>query len=283
MFERFSNRARAVLVNAQEEARMLQHNFIGTEHLLLGVIAANDDLVVHALSSYDFTLEDVREKVAETIGPGDEPLSGPPPFTPRAKKVLELSLREAISMGDDHIGVPHILLAIMREGEGVGAQILVLLGVDYERTRMWIGQQVGLRPGRARRGRRGRMRAFEAAPAWPSATLPVQRIRAWADTQVGELGTHDLLLALLNEKQSMAAQALEALEVSRERLEAKIAEIGLENTSDAPPKPPPGPKTVQLAEGVEVRISDPELSQLVESGDLESLLREVIRRAQPES
>jgi ATP-dependent Clp protease ATP-binding subunit ClpA len=284
MFERFTNRARSVLVVAQDEARSLQHNFIGTEHLLLGVLAAKDDVVSQALSGYEITLEDARRRVRELIGPGNEDVSGPAPFTPRSKKVLELSLREALSMGHDHIGVPHILLAIMREGNGVGAQLLLELDVDYERTRMWVGSSMGEgEPLRGRRGRRrGRFRDVERM------TLPMPATAAMAAADLvarrGEdmVATHDMLLALMTQERSMAAQVLDSLGVTREAVEAKIAEIGVENTSDAPPRPPAKPATVTLAEGVEVRISDPDLSKLVESGDVEALLREIVRRSKPE-
>src|SRR5438105_9529546 len=110
MFERFSNRARSVLVHAQDEARQLGHNFIGTEHIILGLVQCGDDVVTQFLAGYDFTLEDVRQRIKETIGPGTEEVSGSPPFTPRSKKVLELSLREALAVGDKDIRPGHILL-----------------------------------------------------------------------------------------------------------------------------------------------------------------------------
>jgi ATP-dependent Clp protease ATP-binding subunit ClpA len=285
MFERFTQRARSVLVHAQDEAGALQHNFIGTEHLLLGVIATNDEVVTQALSDYDITLDDVRERVRALIGPGDEEIIDRRPFTPRAKKVLELSLREALSMGHDHIGVSHILLGIMREGDGVGAQLLLVLGVDYERTRMWVGQTMGEgEPSPGRRGRRRRARRIERFEFGDRGTPAVVRTKAKAYDIAGEqpLGTHHWLLAMLDEPESMAAKALESLGVTKEAVEAKVTEIGVENTSDALPRPPAKPATVTLAEGVEVRISDPDLSKLVESGQIEELLREIIRRSKPE-
>lgn len=284
MFERFSGRARAVLVDAQEEARDLDHNFIGTEHLMLGVVRSSDPVVTQCLAGYDFTLEDLRERVLEIVGRGDEAPTAPPPFTPRAKKVLELSLREAIAMGHDHIGPAHILLGILREGDGVGAKVLGDLGVDYDRARLWIGQQIGEQPhrGRRRRRMRGIEQELSAQSAHTAAASPLPlEARALAETEM--VGTQHYLLAMLAKPESMAGKVLDSFGVTRDKVEAKIAEIGLENTSDAPPKPPSRPQTVQLAEGVEVRISDPELGKLVESGDLEALLKEVIRRAQPES
>ena len=135
MFERFTDRARRVLVLAQEEARLLNHGAIGTEHILLGLVAEGDGLAAEALESLDISLDAVREKVEEHIGPSAGPPSASPPFTPRAKKVLELSLREALQLGHNYIGTEHLLLGIVREGEGVGALVLIGLGADLERVR----------------------------------------------------------------------------------------------------------------------------------------------------
>jgi Clp amino terminal domain, pathogenicity island component len=138
MFERFTDRARRVLVLAQEEARLLDHNFIGTEHLLLGLVRESDGVAAKALALLDIRLEVVRQKVQETIGPASTPQTGSPPFTPRAKKVLELSLREALQLGHNYIGTEHILLGLIREGEGVAAQVLVGLGADLARVRQQV-------------------------------------------------------------------------------------------------------------------------------------------------
>ncbi len=128
MFERFTDRARRVLVLAQEEARLLNHSFIGTEHILLGLIHEGEGVAAKALESLGISLEAVREKVEETIGMAGTAPSGSPPFTPRAKKVLELSLREALQLGHSYIGTEHMLLGLVREGEGVAATVLVSLG-----------------------------------------------------------------------------------------------------------------------------------------------------------
>ncbi len=140
MFERFTDRARRVLVLAQEEARLLNHNFIGTEHILLGLIHEGEGVAAKALESLGVTLEAVREKVEETIGPAGSSTTGSPPFTPRAKKVLELSLREALQLGHNYIGTEHMLLGLVREGEGVAAQVLVSLGADLPRVRQQVIQ-----------------------------------------------------------------------------------------------------------------------------------------------
>ncbi|MBT2553954.1 ATP-dependent Clp protease ATP-binding subunit [Arthrobacter sp. ISL-5] len=140
MFERFTDRARRVVVLAQEEARMLNHNYIGTEHILLGLIHEGDGVAAKALESLSISLDGVREQVQEIIGQGQQAPSGHIPFTPRAKKVLELALREALQLGHNYIGTEHILLGLVREGEGVAAQVLVKLGADLTRVRQQVIQ-----------------------------------------------------------------------------------------------------------------------------------------------
>ncbi|MEC9269461.1 MAG: ATP-dependent Clp protease ATP-binding subunit [Actinomycetota bacterium] len=140
MFERFTDRARRVVVLAQEEARLLNHNYIGTEHILLGLIHEGEGVAAKALESLGISLEAVRGQVEEIIGQGGSSPSGHIPFTPRAKKVLELSLREALQLGHNYIGTEHILLGLIREGEGVAAQVLVKLGADLSRVRQQVIQ-----------------------------------------------------------------------------------------------------------------------------------------------
>ena len=140
MFERFTDRARRVVVLAQEEARMLNHSYIGTEHILLGLIHEGEGVAAKALESLSISLGAVREQVQEIIGQGQQTPSGHIPFTPRAKKVLELSLREALQLGHNYIGTEHILLGLIREGEGVAAQVLVKLGADLNRVRQTVIQ-----------------------------------------------------------------------------------------------------------------------------------------------
>jgi ATP-dependent Clp protease ATP-binding subunit ClpC len=136
MFERFTDRARRAVVLAQEEARMLNHDYIGTEHLLLGLIHEGKGVAAKALEQMRITEEAVRQQVEEIVGRGQQvPRSGHIPFTPRAKKVLKLSLREALQLGHSYIGTEHILLGLMREGEGVAAQVLLRLGADADGTR----------------------------------------------------------------------------------------------------------------------------------------------------
>src|SRR5699024_3398375 len=135
MFERFTDRARRVIVLAQEEARMLNHNYIGTEHILLGLIQAGEGVAAKALESMGISLEDVRGEVEAIIGHGTQPHNGHIPSTPRAKKVLELSLREGLQMGHKYVGTEFLLLGLIREGEGVAAQVLTKLGADLPRVR----------------------------------------------------------------------------------------------------------------------------------------------------
>lgn len=135
MFERFTERARAVVVRAQDEARELKHNYIGTEHLLLGLLCEEEGVAVQALASLGITLKDTRRQVARIVGEGEESSPDAMPFTPRAKKVLELALREALSLAHNYIGTEHVLLGLVRENESVAARILVDFGAGSERVR----------------------------------------------------------------------------------------------------------------------------------------------------
>lgn len=138
MFERFTDRARRVVVLAQEEARILNHNYIGTEHILLGLVHEGEGVAANALESLGISLETVRSDVEEIIGQGETAQSGHIPFTPRAKKVLELALREALQLGHKYIGPEHLLLGLVREGEGVAAQVLQKRGADLKRVRLEV-------------------------------------------------------------------------------------------------------------------------------------------------
>jgi ATP-dependent Clp protease ATP-binding subunit ClpC len=140
MFERFTDRARRSLFLSQEEARLLNHNYVGTEHLLLGLVSEGQGVAAKALQSLGISLEAVRAQVEEIIGQGQTAPRGHIPFTPGAKKVLELSLREATQLGHNYIGTEHLLLGLLREGEGVAAQVLVKLGADLSRVRQQVIQ-----------------------------------------------------------------------------------------------------------------------------------------------
>jgi ATP-dependent Clp protease ATP-binding subunit ClpA len=155
LFERFTERARQVVVLAQDEARALKHNYIGTEHILLGLLREEEGLAARVLESLDITVEEVRAQVARIVGQGDEVTTGQIPFTPRAKKVLELALREALSLGHNYIGTEHVLLGLVRENEGVAARILLDLDADDEKIR---AQVVSLLSGGSRRSELERVR-----------------------------------------------------------------------------------------------------------------------------
>src|SRR5579871_1970010 len=154
MFERFTERARQVVVLAQEEARTLKHNYIGTEHILLGLLREEEGLAARVLESLDITVERVRGQVVRIVGSGEEVTSGQIPFTPRAKKVLELALREALSLGHNYIGTEHILLGLVRENEGVAARILLDFDADAEKIRNEIIRMLS-GPGRRQQGSGG--------------------------------------------------------------------------------------------------------------------------------
>lgn len=164
MFERFTDRARRVVVLAQEEARLLNHSYIGTEHILLGLIHEGEGVAAKALESLNISLEAVRAQVEEIIGQGGSSPSGHIPFTPRAKKVLELSLREALQLGHNYIGTEHILLGLIREGEGVAAQVLVKLGADLSRVRQQVIQLLSGYQGPAGKGEGQPVGAKEEQP-----------------------------------------------------------------------------------------------------------------------
>jgi ATP-dependent Clp protease ATP-binding subunit ClpC len=164
VFERFTDRARRVVVLAQEEARLLNHNYIGTEHILLGLIHEGEGVAAKALESLGISLEAVRAQVEEIIGHGGAAPSGHIPFTPRAKKVLELSLREALQLGHNYIGTEHILLGLIREGEGVAAQVLVKLGADLSRVRQQVIQLLSGYSGGKEAAQTGAGATGESAP-----------------------------------------------------------------------------------------------------------------------
>src|ERR671934_2692588 len=151
MFDRFTERARHVVVFAQDEAREFRHNYIGTEHVLLGLLRDEEGVAARVLESLHVTLEDVRTQVARAVGQGEEVTTGQIPFTPRAKKVLELAMREALSLGHNYIGTEHILLGLVRENEGVAARILLDFDADSEKIRNEVIRMLS-GPGRRQQG-----------------------------------------------------------------------------------------------------------------------------------
>jgi ATP-dependent Clp protease ATP-binding subunit ClpA len=225
MFERFTDRARATVVLAQEEARFLRHNYIGTEHVLLGLIREGEGVAARSLQALGISLDLVRQSVTELIGEGDNAPSGHIPFTPRAKKVLELSLREALQLKHNYIGTEHILLGLVREGEGVAAQVLIALGADLVRVRQEVTRQLA---------QHGETLSSETRPVPRRRTPAAEQAVAAAEQLAGAspMGSHHLLEALVRSEDSAAAKALAALGVDAETLAAKIDEVGIDGTAD---------------------------------------------------
>jgi ATP-dependent Clp protease ATP-binding subunit ClpC len=157
MFERFTERARKVVVLAQEEARHFNHNYIGTEHLLLGLLREDEGVAARALASLNVTLDEVREQVESIVGYGEEGTGAQAPFTPRSKKVLELALREALQLGHNYIGTEHILLGLVKEKESVASQMLSSMGVEADEVHRRVIRMLGAEPHQRRRGLSSRL------------------------------------------------------------------------------------------------------------------------------
>jgi ATP-dependent Clp protease ATP-binding subunit ClpA len=223
MFERFSGQARQVVVSAQEEARKLDHNYIGTEHLLLGLLAAPDSLASASLTALGYTHDDVRAKLEAMVGRGKASPGGHIPFTPRAKKVLELSLREALQLKHNYIGTEHILLGLLREGEGMAAQILAS-NRPLDRIRGDVLARVESQGSRE----------MHAAGRTPAA----HDVLALAAELAGEapLGSHHILEAILQQPDSAAAKVLNDAGVTLDQLTAKLDEVSTQDTADDTPE-----------------------------------------------
>src|SRR5579872_2913377 len=185
MFERFTNRARHVVVLAQEEARLLQHNYIGTEHILLGLLGEPEGIAAKALDRFGMTREATREEVRGIIGTGTAAPSGHIPFTPRAKKTLELALREALQLHHNYIGTEHILLGVIREGDGVGARVLQNHAPDLQVIRAAVLDLLPAGQAEVGRGRRWLRRHSPASPDEPGEAAQSAEIRTTpaADTR----------------------------------------------------------------------------------------------------
>jgi ATP-dependent Clp protease ATP-binding subunit ClpC len=246
MFERFTNRARHVVVLAQEEARRLQHNYIGTEHVLLGLLGEPDGPAGRALEGLGMSLEATRHEVTAIIGTGTAAPSGHIPFTPRAKKTLELSLREALQLQHNYIGTEHILLGLIREGEGVAAQILTK-HADLTAIRVAVLDLLPAASAEATRARRWLRRPPAAGPdeAGVPAGQTVMNTTPAADTTLSEaarlagsrpVGSHHLLLAALADPDTAAARALAALGVDLNQARETLRSADITGTSDEPPE-----------------------------------------------
>jgi ATP-dependent Clp protease ATP-binding subunit ClpA len=245
MFERFTNRARHVVVLAQEEARRLHHNYIGTEHVLLGLIGEPEGLGARALAGFGMSLEATRGEVTAIVSPGDKAPTGHIPFTPRAKKTLELALREALALHHNYIGTEHILLGLIREGDGVAAQIL-RQHADLSAIRMAVLDLLATAGTEVTRGRRW-LRRRVADPGFPEtpAEQAVLNATPAADTTLSEaarlagaqpVGSHHLLLAALADPDTAAARALAALGIDLDQAKEALRGADITGTSDEPPE-----------------------------------------------
>jgi ATP-dependent Clp protease ATP-binding subunit ClpA len=255
MFERFTDRARRVLVSAQQEAKRLGHPFIGTEHILLGLIVEEDGLAAKALRELGIDLDQTRRKVEAAVGPVEaSDATGPPPFTPRSKKVLELSLREALNLGHNYIGTEHLLLGLVREGEGIGPQVLIEQGLSAPKVRNKVVSLLA-----------GYGASREPSPV--AKTPAGARVEAAAVllAQGAPVGSQHYLLALLEDARSLAGQVLASFGVTTDAVADRIASIGVAGTEDE--VPPPFSAQV-VSGGVTIRIEDPGIAARVQAGEL---------------
>ena len=247
MFERFTDRARHTVVLAQEEARRLQHNYIGTEHILLGLLGEPGGLAFRALERFGMSLDGTREEVRAMVGTGKSSLSGHIPFTPRAKKTLELALREAQQLRHNYIGTEHILLGVIGEGDGAGAQTLRQHSSDLLPIRMAVLDLVSTEPTEATRIHRWLRRHTAAVPGEaPEPGEPAElRTTPAADTSLSEaarlagsqpVGSHHLLLAALGDPDTAAARALAALGVDLDQAREALRNADVTGTSDEQPE-----------------------------------------------
>jgi ATP-dependent Clp protease ATP-binding subunit ClpA len=246
VFERFTNRARHAVVLAQEEARRLRHNYIGTEHLLLGLLRESDGLAARTLQGFGLSADGARDAVTAIIGTGTTEPSGHIPFTPRAKKTLELALREALQLHHNYIGTEHILLGLIREGDGVAAQILKqhadLLAIRMAMLDLLPAASIQATRGRHWLRRRAAADLGEAAARTEQAVLSATPA---ADTTLSEasrlagsqpVGSHHLLLAALADPDTAAARALAALGVDLDQAREALRGADVTGTSDEPPE-----------------------------------------------
>ncbi|MDQ1402036.1 MAG: ATP-dependent Clp protease ATP-binding subunit ClpC [Actinomycetota bacterium] len=262
MFERFTDRARRVLVLAQEEARLLNHPFIGTEHILLGLMGEGEGVAAKALGSLGVSLDQLRVEVERTIAPGTTEVVGAPPFTPRSKKVLELSLREALRLGHNYIGTEHMLLGLVREAEGVAAEILLAKVGDLSRVRDAVIEILG-HYGKPKAKEGDDQPTVGLAPFTPAGSNAIHRATQFSQGRASSL---DLLIALASDGSSRAGKLLAAKGLSVEAIDALKAEVGVEGTTDETAEQALG-RQIHLeydSRGVTIRIEDPQVTQQVQ-------------------
>ena len=257
MFERFSGQARHVVVSAQEEARELDHNYIGTEHLLLGLLVTSDSSASASLNALGYTLDGARPSVEAMVGRGKASARGHIPFTPRAKKVLELSLREALQLKHNHIGTEHILLGLVREGEGRAAQILAAKHpLDRVRADV-LARLESTGPGEAHAGSR---------------TPAAYGVLALAAELAGDtpVGSHHILEAILQQPDSAAAKVLTDAGIDLDQLAAKLDEVSTEDTADDTPEQ-------AAARQLELSITDQAVTVVLRDPDSLELGKQIIK------
>lgn len=264
MAERFTDLARNVVVQAQDEARERRHSYIGTEHLLLGLFASPSSVAAGALRDLDLSYDNVQAGIDAMVGEGEETPRGHIPFTPRAKKVLELALRESTKLGNNYIGTEHILLAIIREGEGVAAQIITKHGIRPDRARQAVLALL------AEQGGADAAPPTEAPSPRLARTTGARDVLAAAEGLAGgaPMGSQHLLEALVNVEGSMAAQVLADLGVNAEAVAAKVDDLDPENTTDATP-------TESAARQMELRVADGEVHIVLRDAGTVELARKV--------
>jgi ATP-dependent Clp protease ATP-binding subunit ClpC len=257
MFERFTVKARQVVVTAQEEARLLKHDYIGTEHILLGLLDVPDSVAAKVLHQLGYNKETAQVDIAGVVEPGTEERSGHIPFTPRAKKTLELALREALQLHHTYIGTEHILLALVREGEGVGAKVLAERINPISKIRAAVlaslegSHDVGASP-------------------WPAGTPATEDTVSTASALAGgaPVGSHHLLEALLRAENSMAARVLRELGVDPDAVAAKIDELDPATTTDANPEE-------SAARKMEIRLVDDEVHLILRDPTTVTIAKQV--------
>jgi ATP-dependent Clp protease ATP-binding subunit ClpA len=241
MLERFTDRARRVVVLAQAEARGLDHHYIGTEHLLLALLDEADGIAAQALRRFGMSPSATREEVIARVGTGTQPLKSRIPFTPRAKKVLEFGLREALRLGHHYIGTEHLLLGLLRDPDGVGAQIIAAHG-DLNAVRMAVLDLIGEKTAGREASRRPWIRGRERGPGGEPDQLPTtpaaDHSLAEAARLAGEgpVGSHHLLLAALGDPESAAARTLISLGLDLDQAQAALRQADVRGTSDEPPE-----------------------------------------------
>jgi hypothetical protein len=256
VFERFTERARQVVVLAQDEARALKHNYIGTEHILLGLLREEEGLAARVLESLDITVEEVRAQVARIVGQGDEVTTGQIPFTPRAKKVLELALREGLSLGHNYIGTEHILLGLVRENEGVAARILLDFDADAEKIRNEIIRMLSGQGG-------GELRPLPASPP-VSAEVIVELERLSQEKLAAIDAGWFEEAAALRTRERVLGRAAQALEVAWQARAAEDATSAGDLRLYEPATPPVAREVVE-----EIELVRNQKEEAIEAKDFE--------------